>query len=74
MDCRLCSECKNHYKKGGWHCWSGNKSLGLCNWNGDPDPKSKHWNYLYKHGKCVEYGEIKKYQKIMINYKKVADK
>lgn len=54
----LCGECKNHYKRGGWHCWSGNKSLGLCNQNGTPNPLAKFWNYRFKRGKVVLYKNI----------------
>lgn len=62
---RLCSECKNHYIKGGWHCWSGNKSLGFCNQNGTPHPKAKHWRYSCNRvrSKVVEYKDIERIKK-----------
>ena len=37
----ICSKCKNHYLGKGYHCWSGNKSLNLCNFNGLLDKKAK---------------------------------
>jgi hypothetical protein len=65
MDVRLCGECRNHYVKGGWHCWSGNKSLGFCHWNSTPHPKAKHWKYIRNvgkrlHNKLVNYEEIRR--------------
>lgn len=54
----LFGECKNHYVRGGWHCWSGNKSLGLCRQNETPHPLAKYWNYAYKRGKVVVFKDI----------------
>lgn len=56
----LCTECKNHYVRGGWHCWSGNKTLGFCRPNATPHPKAKHWKYSYKNGTSVEYKDIRR--------------
>ena len=39
----ICTKCDNHYVGGGWHCWSGNKSLGFCRPNATPHPKAKHY-------------------------------
>lgn len=58
MDDVLCGECKNHYRRGGWNCWSGNKALGFCRQNEEPHPKAKYWNYGYKNGKVVEFRDI----------------
>ena len=58
MTSSLCSKCKNHYVRGGWHCWSGNKLLGFCRFNSTPHPHAKHWNYAYKNGRTVEYQDI----------------
>lgn len=56
----LCGECKNKYIRGGWHCWSGNKCLGLCRQNENPHPLARYWNYRYKRGKAVRFCDIKK--------------
>lgn len=61
MDERACGSCKNHYVRGGWHCWSGNKSLGYCKWNGTPHPKAKHWKYTYQTGRSI-----------IVNYEDIA--
>lgn len=54
----LCVECKNHYQRGGWHCWSGNKSLGFCFPNEEPHELAKYWNPAYKSGKIVQFRDI----------------
>ena len=59
----LCGECKNHYRRGGWHCWSGNKSLGLCRQNEQPHPLARYWNYKYKRGKVVAFCDIESIKK-----------
>ena len=55
----ICTKCNNHYVSGGWHCWSGNKSLGFCRPNATPHPKAKHYKPGF--GKAVELKDIRRH-------------
>ena len=54
----ICTKCDNHYVRGGWYCWSGNKSLGFCRPNTTPHPKAKH--YKPNLGKAVALQDIRR--------------
>lgn len=58
MTSAICTKCDNHYVRGGWCCWSGNKSLGFCRPNTTPHPKAKHYNS--KHHKTVAFQNIRR--------------
>ena len=54
----ICTKCDNHYVRGGWYCWSGNKSLGFCRPNATPHPKARH--YKPQLGKSVALQDIRR--------------
>ena len=54
----ICTKCDNHYVRGGWYCWSGNKSLGFCRPNTNPHPKAKHYKIGF--GKAVAFQNIRR--------------
>lgn len=49
-----CTNCKNHYLGKNAYCWSGNKVLGYCNYNGVPNDNAKVYSRYFSTLKTIK--------------------